>query len=154
MRRILLLLSALAAATAPALAQEREWMLDAGDTEAYLIFGVPESDDIGVSLWCHIGKGQVNLFVPRPTAELRPYRKGSVPLKLTAGEASALFAGKVEVNPESATSSVETEIAATHPIIAAIEKADRFTVEVGKETIVFPLYAADVPDLLALCRKS
>ena len=33
-------------------AQERQWSLDAGDQDAYLIFGVPDSDDVGVSLWC------------------------------------------------------------------------------------------------------
>lgn len=36
----------------PAKAQEREWSLDASDQEAYLIFGVADSDDVGVSLWC------------------------------------------------------------------------------------------------------
>ena len=55
--RLLLTVSLIAAATASTAAQERQWTLDASDEDAYLIFGVPESDDVGLSLWCPIQKG-------------------------------------------------------------------------------------------------
>ena len=66
---------ALAMLAGTAHAQEREWVLDTSDEDAYLIFGVPDSDDVGVSLWCPIGRGVVNLFVPRPTEELRKLKR-------------------------------------------------------------------------------
>ena len=60
MFRRLSMLFAIGLLAGAAHAQEREWMLDASDEDAYLIFGVPETDDGGISLWCRIGKGTVS----------------------------------------------------------------------------------------------
>lgn len=128
-------------------------MLDASEEDAYLIFGVPETDDVGVSFWCPIGKDVVNLYVPVPTRLLPRTRDKAAPLAVTAGEETATFRGKADVNPEAAVSSIEVQIAISHPLIAALLKADRFSVKVGKEEIVYPLYETDLEDLLALCRK-
>ena len=57
MHRSLALLLALGLASGAAHAQERDWALDASDQEAYLIFGVSDTDDVGVSLWCRTRKG-------------------------------------------------------------------------------------------------
>lgn len=158
MHRSLLLLLVLGLATAglatgQALAQEREWTLDASEQEAYLIFGVPDSDDVGVSLWCPVNKGVVNLFVPRPTPELAKIGRRSVPLTLRVGDETATFAGKIDLNRQSATSSVEVEVPANDPLFKAMEKADRLSVKVDTQEVVFPLYNADVGTLLELCRK-
>ena len=138
-------------------AQERAWTLDASDEDAYLIFGVPESDDVGVSLWCPIGKGVVNLYLPVPTAELARLQEATkekaAPLTITAGSETATFRGKADVNREAAVSSLEVEIEVQHPLVAALTKADRFTVKSGETEIVFPRYEADVEGLLELCRK-
>ncbi|MCA3555578.1 hypothetical protein [Aestuariivirga sp.] len=136
-----------------ALAQEREWTLDASDQEAYLIFGVAESDDVGVSLWCNTGKDMVNLYIPRPSAELQKLSRRKVPVTVTAGGETATFGGKIDINPDSPSSSVEVELAVDGPILKALEKADRFSVKVHGEELVFPLYDADVAGLVALCRK-
>jgi hypothetical protein len=139
-------------------AQERAWTLDASDEDAYLIFGVPESDDVGVSLWCPIGKGVVNLYLPVPTAELarlaEAAKERAAPLTIAAGSETATFRGKADLNREAAVSSLEVEIEVQHPIVAALTTADRFTVRSGQTEIVFPLYEADVEGLLELCRKS
>ena len=37
--------------------------------------------------------------------------------------------------------------------LKALEKADRFSVKIGDQEVVFPLYNADVTTLLGLCRK-
>ena len=55
---------ALAAFSSPVLAQEREWAFDTGEADAYLVFGVPETDDVGVSFWCTIGSGEIRVFFP------------------------------------------------------------------------------------------
>lgn len=154
MIRSLLVLFALGLVSCEAVAQEREWSLDASDQEAYLIFGVPDSDDVGLSFWCPVKKGVVNLFVPRPTEELRKNGRKKTPLKVTAGSETATFAGKIEINGESATSSVEVEVPVSHPLFKALEKADRVTVRVDRQEVVFPLYDADVAGLLDLCRKN
>jgi hypothetical protein len=134
-------------------AQERDWMLDASEEDAYLIFGVPESDDVGVSLWCRIGKGTVNLYMPVPTKLMPKNKDGAAPLTISAGAETATLRGKADINREAAVSSIEAEIAAGHPLIAALQEADRFTVKAGGAEIIFPLYNADLEGLLALCRK-
>jgi len=134
-------------------AQERDWMLDASEEDAYLIFGVPESDDVGVSLWCRIGTGAINLYLPVPTKQMPKKTDGAAPVIVTAGKQTDTFRGKSDINRESAVSSIEAEIAADHPLIAALQEADRFTVKTGDTEIIFPLYNADVEGLLALCRK-
>jgi hypothetical protein len=134
----------------PAAAQEREWTLDASEQDAYLIFGVPESDDVGISLWCQIGSAKVNVFVPEmgePAGD-----KKNVPVTITAGEETAQFDGKVEVNAEAGVQSVEATMAADHPLLSAMEKADRFKVTMHGAETVFPLYNSDLPGLLELCR--
>lgn len=146
------LLAALAVA-GPAIAQEREWALDASDQEAYLIFGVADSDDVGVSLWCPTRKGIVNLYVPRPTHELRKLGRGKVPMSVTAGSETATFAGKVDLNEASPSSSVEVEIPVDSPLLMSMSKADRFSVRVDAQELVFPLYDAELGELLDLCRK-
>ena len=74
------------AAAGAAQAQEREWSLDVSEEEAYLIFGVPDTDDVGVSLWCPVGKGVVRLYLPVPTAEISKAEDNAAPLTITAGD--------------------------------------------------------------------
>ena len=113
-------------------AQEREWTLDASDQEAYLIFGVADTDDVGVSLWCPAKKGVVNLFVPRPTAELQKLARHQVPMTVKAGTETATFAGKIEINPDAPNSSVEVEMpvdtpaAEGHAIGRPLQRQGRF----------------------------
>jgi hypothetical protein len=57
------------------LAQEREWNFNTGDEEAYLVFGVPESDDVGVSFWCTIGRGDIGIFLPAWVPSWQPARQ-------------------------------------------------------------------------------
>ncbi len=133
-------------------AQEREWTLDASDQDAYLVFGVPESDDVGISLWCTIRQGMVNVFVPE-TGE-SPSAGQQMKVILKAGGETAEIEGKTEVNDDDGRASVEAKISADNPVFAAMAKADRFHVLVGKEDTVFPLMEADVEGLLALCRKN
>jgi hypothetical protein len=149
----LTLVLALGLLTGHAHAQERDWMLDASEEDAYLIFGVPDSDDVGVSLWCPIGKGSVNLYLPVPTRLLEKNKDKAAALTVTAGKESATFRGKADINQLAAVSSIEAEIDANHPLITALVTADRFSVKAGGADLVFPLYNAGVEDLLALCRK-
>jgi hypothetical protein len=153
MFRRLLMLFAIGLLAGAAHAQEREWMLDASDEDAYLIFGVPESDDVGVSLWCRIGTGTVNLYLPVPTRQMPKTKDGAAPLTITAGKETATFRGKADLNRQADVSSVEAEIAGDHQILTALLDADRFSVSAGGSDVVFPLYNADLADLLTLCRK-
>jgi hypothetical protein len=153
MLRRLPLITLLGLLAGAAYAQEREWSLDASDDEAYLIFGVPETDDVGLSLWCPIGKGLVNVYLPVTTSEIPRANDKSAPLTISAGDQTATFRGKADVNPEAAVSSVEAEIAVDHPVLKALLTADRFKVSSGAFEVIYPLYDADVAGLLDLCKK-
>lgn len=156
LRRSLLILALgimAGAAAGAAHAQEREWSLDAGDEEAYLIFGVADTDDVGVSLWCPIGKGVVHLYLPVPTSQIKKSYDKAAPLAVTAGKETATFRGKVDINREADVSSLEAEIAFDNPLISALRAADRFTVTSDALEVIFPLYDADVEGLLEFCRK-
>ena len=151
LQRLLLCVSLIAAFAASAVAQERQWSLDASDQDAYLIFGVPESDDVGISLWCTVQKGEINIFLPEGDAAEKPGK--DVTLTLTAGGVSAELKGKTETNEEAGTTSVEVKVPDTLPVFAAMLKADRFHVKTGSVDDVFPLADADLQGLFDICRK-
>jgi hypothetical protein len=153
MLRPLPLVLALGLLAGAAHAQEREWTLDASEEDAYLIFGVPESDDVGVSLWCPIGKGVVSVFLPIPTEEAPKGKGKAMPVTVSAAAVTEKLRGQVDYNPESALSSIEAEIAVDHPLVEAMRKSDRFSVKAGEQDIIFPLYGSDLEGLLALCAK-
>lgn len=150
--RPFVILIALYTLAGAAVAQERQWSLNASDQDAYLIFGVADSDDVGISLWCPIRQGTVIIFVPEPAESLPADQE--VTVTLLAGDKTAEVKGKTEVNEDAGVSSVEANIAADDPFFDAVLKSDRLRVKVGKEESVFPLVEADVAGLLALCRKN
>lgn len=149
--RLLPVFLALCLMAGSAAAQEREWTLDASDQDAYLIFGVPESDDVGISMWCPIGQGVVNVFIPQTASGLTAGK--TVDMTITAGDETASFKAKTETNEDAGTTSAEAQVAAAHAIFSAMTKADSFKVTVAADEIAFPLFEADVPGLIALCGK-
>lgn len=140
-----------AAAVSAQDSQERQWTLDASDQDAYLIFGVPETDDLGISLWCPIGQGKVNIFVPETGEKMEAGKDVTITLK--AGDEMSEVKAKTDINAEAGVSSAEGSIAADDPIFNAMTKTDRFRVSVGTEELIFPLFEADVAGLLKHCRK-
>ena len=62
--RLLIVLATLVLGSGLSLAQERIWTLDQTDAEVYLVFGVPETDDVGVSFWCTQQSGIVKIVFP------------------------------------------------------------------------------------------
>ena len=151
-QRLLSTLLFLAGFSLNAAAQERQWTLDASDEDAYLIFGVADSDDVGVSLWCPIRKGVVNIFVPETDAGVTPGQQVTMTLSVgVAGETADIMA-RAEENLEAGNPSAEGQIEAGHPIFSAMIKADRFHVKVSGQDYVFPLFDADLEGLLSLCR--
>lgn len=150
--RPLLVFSLLLALPASAWAQERQWSLDASDQDAYLVFGVPDTEDVGLSLWCPIRQGVVNVFVPESAETLATSKTAKI--EVSAGDVTESLTGTVEVNAEAGLASVEAKLDAGDKLFEAMAKADRLRVKLGSAETVYPLYDADVPGLLALCRKA
>lgn len=152
LKSILSGLAGLAILAAAAHAQERQWVLDATDQDAFLVFGVPESDDAGFSIWCTIQSGKAKIFLPEASSRLTLGKPGT--MELVAGDVSVKLQGETSTNEEAGTVSLEAEVETANPIFTAMEKADRLKVHVEGEEQVFPLIDADVEGLLKLCDKS
>lgn len=132
-------------------AQERQWFLDSTDEDAFLVFGVPESDDTGLSIWCTIQSGKAKIFLPEASEKLKPDTTGT--MELVAGEVVVRISGTSLENQESGVSSLEVEVETTNPIFAAMTTADRLKIHVEGEEQIIPLVDADIEGLLKLCNK-
>lgn len=150
--RLLIVLAALGLGPTLAMAQERIWNLDRTDQEAYLVFGVPETDDVGVSFWCTLGSGIVKIYIPDGDPSLKP--AVSVDIKLEIASKTYPLKGKTSVNEEAGTISFEAELKTTDPVFSALREANHFAVKVGVSNHVFPLGEADVSGLIEVCGKS
>src|SRR5262245_21553045 len=93
-----------------ACAQEREWSFDTGEEDAYLIFGVPETDDVGVSFWCTIGMGEIRIFIPEAGEKL-PVGQ-TVKIDLETGGKRFTISGETAVNEEAGSTSIDARIEA------------------------------------------
>jgi hypothetical protein len=139
-------------AASPALAQEREWRLDATDEDAFLIFGTPETDDVGISFWCKIGSKQAKIFLPETHADLVPGSKLEMLVKVA--DKTFTLPAQVSPNEEAGIPSVEAKLPADHPIFASIADAEFFAVTAGQHKTSFPTSAADFDELLKMCMAS
>jgi hypothetical protein len=149
--RLLIILTTLILGSSLAMAQERVWNLDHTDQEAYLVFGVPETDDVGVSFWCTLKSGIVRLYVPDTDPNLKLATNMNFDLEIETKIYP--LKGKTAVNEESAGTSLEAELKASDPLFSALREANHFAVKVGASNHVFPLSEADFLDFLEDCRK-
>jgi hypothetical protein len=133
----------LALATSSA-AQEREWVLDAAEEDVYLLFGVPNTTDVGVSFWCKISSGKVSLFAPAPTTQRK---LKSVSLEI----GKATFDLDAALSEDSRQVSLEAKLVPQGKILAELQSAERFTLTVGKHKSIYPLIDADFAGLLKFC---
>jgi hypothetical protein len=135
----------------PVQAQEREWSIDTnGENEAYMTYGVPETEDIGLSLWCKIGSKNLNLYVPQSG-----WKTGTtkfVDVKIVAEPAQVNIKGKLQEDPMRESASVEAMIELASPLVAALPDAQHIDIDTGKHKIITPLYDAPVSSLLRMCK--
>jgi hypothetical protein len=149
--RLPIILATLVLGSAPSLAQERIWTLDQTDAEVYMVFGVPETDDVGVSFWCTQQSGIVRLYFPDSDPTLKP--GAEIYFKLEVAGKSHPLKGKTAFNEESTGTSLEAELKTTDPVFAALQTANHFAVTAGSTSHVFPLGEADFPTFLEVCGK-
>ena len=149
--RLLILLAAVLLGSVRALGQERTWILDQTDQEVYLVFGVPETDDVGVSFWCTQRSGIVKFYLPESDPDLK--LAGPVDFELEIDARKYPLKGKALVNEEAGTLSLETEFKVSDPVFPALREASHFAVTAGTSNHVFPLGEADFPAFLGACGK-
>ncbi len=142
----------LACLAGTALAQEREWVLDAADEDAFLVFGVAQTDDVGISFWCKIGSEKVNLLAPESKSGLQ--NSLTETLALTVAGKTFNVIGRRSLGAEPGTGSVEAELTTGDPLFDAVKSADRFSLTASGHKSVYPTVGADFDGLLKLCQKS
>ena len=138
--------------TSSAFAQEREWTLDAAAEDAFLVFGVAQTDDVGVSFWCKIGSGKINLLAPEPGIRLPDSAPKTIALTI-AGKTYNIQ-GRTSTGTDPGLGSIEAELALNDPLFDAVKSADRFSLTASGHKSVYPTVGADFDGLLKLCLKS
>ncbi len=151
MRRLILTFLAVVACPTLLLAQEREWQLDATDQDAFLVFGVPQSDDVGISFWCKLGSKKLKVMAPVIGAKLK--NGATLPITLNVGGKDFALMGRSAVGAKGTQDSVEAETQAVGPLIEALKASDRFEVKVGGHLATYPLLDADLDGLVNLCQN-
>lgn len=128
-----------------AIAQEREWQLDAQGEDAYLVFGVPNTDDIGISLWCKIGEKTVSIFAPIPPT----IKSVDATIALQIDERE--YRLKPKINTENNNPTLEAELQPSEELMSAIAVAERIGLQIGDHKSVFPTEGANFTEFNKLC---
>ena len=147
--RIFIFLLAVITTFSAALAQERQWSLDASEREAYLVFGVPDTDDVGLSFWCEIGSGKISIFEPLDHKLLKKDKK--IRIDLAIGDEKFNIVAKASTSPESRSASLEAQVAVDGTVMQAASKAQIISVTALGRKSSYPMFDADVAGLLRLC---
>jgi hypothetical protein len=132
-----------------AIAQERTWLLDATEEEAFLVFGVANTTDIGVSFWCGLGKNEVRIFAPVPN--MANNSKIKMPDTLVIGmNITPLAFAKVEGESMNA---VEAPLANADSVLKKLADTDHFSVTLQNHKATYPTDGLDIEGFLKHCKE-
>jgi len=131
-------------------AQERQWGLDASDNQAFLTFGVPDSEDVGISLWCEIGNGQMSVFLPETRVPLRVGE--AVPMTVTVDGVQKQLRGSAAKDPASGQMTVEAKFSLKDILISRLQGGQTISVRVKGHDNNFPFADADFAGLVDDCK--
>lgn len=147
--RIFIFLIAMLAIFSSAFAQERQWSLNASGPEAFLVFGVADTDDVGLSFWCKIGSSKISIFERIDRDLIVKDQIAKVKLKVDA----ETFDIKMQASrsPGSKTGSLEGPVSVDGTIMKAVLHAQTFSLTAFGHTTSYPLVDAEVDGLLKTC---
>jgi hypothetical protein len=147
--RLIALLVAAALSVSHADAQERQWRLDASAQDAFLVFGVPDTDDAGFSFWCKIGSGTISLFAPFDRNLIR--HDQTIPVAIRTGDKNFNIKMKATVDKNSKTGSIEGPVGVTGTVMKAVSTATSISLTALGHKASYPLIDADISGLLRIC---
>lgn len=140
------------AAVSSVQAQERQWSLDASGEDAFLVFGVPETDDVGLSFWCKIGSGTASMFYPVPWTDLKD--NAIINIRVEAGGSKLVLRGKATSSSEGGKASLEVALRPNAEIFTTMKNNEFVVLRVLAHKAAYPLEGADIDGLLRLCRQN
>ena len=147
--RLTTALFVLLTATQTTHAQEREWSLSASEKEAFLVFGVPDTDDVGISFWCEIGTNKTSMFINGGPAQLKQNQNTIV--KIAIDEMVFTVKAKAALDRQGARPSLEGQMANADPLLKAAESGSVLKITVLGQTHTYPLIDADFTALKRNC---
>ena len=134
----------------PLFAQERQWSLDSADNQAFLVFGVPDTEDVGLSIWCEIGKGQMAAFLPETRIPLRVGE--TVPMTITVDGVQEVLKGVASREASTGQMTVEGKFSLKDILISRLKEGQTLAVSVKGHVNTFPFVDADFAGLLSTCK--
>ncbi len=139
----------LAVMVSAATAQERQWTLDSTDNQVFLVFGVPETDDVGLSFWCEINKGTVSAYMPEPQVKLRDGERTRMTIVID-GKVTKL-AGKAEKDAATGHFTVEAPFKLKDALMKRLHDGQSILVSVKGHATTYPLEDADFDGFVGAC---
>ncbi len=149
--RSIFVAAALIVSVIPAQAQERQWSLDASGSEAFMVFGVADTDDVGLSFWCKIGSGKISIYERFDRAIIGKAQSTPVKLKIDSEEFDIKM--QASVGNGSNSGSLEGPVSVTGTVMNAVSRASEFSITAFGRTMSYPLMDADVDGLLKTCSE-
>jgi len=134
----------------PALAQERQWNLQSTGKQTFLIFGVPNTDDVGFSLWCEVGKNQMSAFITENQVPLKAGESVSMLISVD-GKRQALH-GLVTKDAASGLLTVESKFGLKDVLISRLQGAQSLSISVKGHITALPFQDADFAGLISACK--
>jgi hypothetical protein len=147
--RLIFATIALLSAAHYAVAQEREWTLNASDKEAFLVFGVADTDDVGLSLWCEIGTNKLSVFVNNIGGQLKQNQSTNLAIEIDGKKYS--IKAKAAVDKLGRSQSLEGQIPSNDQLLKAAETGTTLKTTIQNHTNTYPLIDADITGLLRTC---
>ena len=150
MRKTFLLIGLSAVVCSPtAQAQERQWTLDTTDRQAFLLFGVPDTDDVGLSFWCDIGSKRMAAYMPESFSPLKIGEKTTMTLTIDG----SIFTLSATAARDQASNrmTVEAPFKRGDKLLTKLKDAQTVEVAVKGHHATYPLADADVQGLLDAC---
>lgn len=134
----------------PSFAQERQWNLERSDNQAFLVFGVADTQDVGVSIWCEIGSGQLSAFLPEMRIALRAGE--TVPMTIGVDGVQQTLKGTAAIDVTTKQMTVETKFSLKDNLTARLKGGQTLSISVKGHVNTFPFADADFAGLLSRCK--
>ncbi|MDE2383221.1 MAG: hypothetical protein KGO53_01270 [Alphaproteobacteria bacterium] len=133
----------------PALAQERQWTLDATDHQAFLVFGVPDTDDVGLSFWCDVGGSTLSAYMPDSFAKLKSGERTKMVLSVDGAKFTLTATAAKDQTANRMT--VEGKFKVSDALTKALQNGETVGVAIKGHSATYPLTDADFEGLLNAC---
>jgi hypothetical protein len=133
----------------PALAQERQWTLNAALQDVSLEFGVNGTDDVGLSFYCEIGSRKVSIFMPIDRSLVA--KDAKVPVTLKVGDAEFSIHMQASKSEGSRSGSLDGPVKVEGTVMLAMNGARELSITALGKTWNFPMVDADVNGFVKVC---